>query len=66
MTCEHHFQFQGVVRSLGHRDPGSEFGARHRVYEDRYYCTRCLEVRDVNPRYEGNDSRKPIEGSVPK
>jgi len=64
MSCEHNWQYQGVVHSEGSQLPGS--GARDRVYQDRYFCTKCLEIVDKNPRVRGNTYWKPIEGSFPK
>lgn len=63
-ACEHHWQYQGVVYSHGHQLPGS--GAQARIYEDRYFCSRCLATADRNPREMGNSYVKPIEGSYPK
>ena len=62
--CEHSYQFQGVVYSSGYQLPGS--GACVRQYEDRYFCSRCLNIVDKNMRTQGNDYGKPIEGSFTK
>ena len=63
--CEHNYQYQGVVWSLAEWSmPGS--GAREVRYEDRYYCTRCLNTVDKSPRYIGNSYGKTIEGAYPK
>jgi hypothetical protein len=64
MDCEHEWRWQAIVHSLGGQLPGS--GACERVYEDRYYCARCLEIRDKNRRVSGNSYRHPLEGSIPK
>ena len=64
MTCEHNWQYQGVVFSSGRQLPGS--GAHEWVYEDRYYCTKCLEVVDKYVRRLGDTYSKTIEGSMPK
>jgi len=64
MTCEHNYQFQHVVHHSGYMLPGS--GAHERVYEDKYYCTKCLSIKHINERVVGNDYSKPIEGTMPK
>lgn len=64
MSCKHTYEFQGVVYSFGHQLPGS--GAHEVIYEDRYYCTQCLDVVDKNPRVKGNSYEKRIVGSFPK
>ena len=65
MNCEeHNYQYQGVVHSLGNMLSGS--GARERVYEDSYYCTKCLDIKYLNRRVAGNNYSKPIEGTMPK
>lgn len=62
-TCEHNFQFQGVVYKSGRQLPGSGACARH--YFDRYYCTKCLTTADRNEREHGNDYGKALDGTVP-
>jgi|GEM_PF-1890925 len=42
-TCEHRFEYRGVVYRVGHQLAGS--GARHVSYYDCYFCSRCLETR---------------------
>lgn len=64
MNCEHNWQFQSTVYSYGHQCAGSS--ARDRIYEDRYYCTKCLDVKDVRPREIGNNYSPVIVGAVPK
>ena len=64
MSCEHNWQYQGVVYSAGYQLAGS--GAHERVYQDRYYCTKCLEVKDCNLRVSGNTYERPKEGAFPK
>lgn len=65
MTCEHNYQFQGVVYSSSrYQVPGS--GAHEREYEDCYYCTKCLDMKYINKRTQGNDYSKPIEGTMLK
>lgn len=64
MMCEHNFEYQGVVYSFGSQLPGS--GAHDRVYEDRYFCTKCLAVVDKNKRISGNSYQHPIAGAFPK
>lgn len=63
-SCDHNFQFQGVIYYDGYQLPGS--GACARFYADRYYCTKCLDVVDKNKREVGNSYHKPIEGTFPK
>lgn len=62
--CEHNFMFQGIVYSHGDPMPGS--GAMYRTYEDKYYCTKCLQVLYRNDRQISNSYQKPIEMSTPK
>lgn len=63
--CEHQFQYQCVVYSASlYPLPGS--GAHARQYEDRYYCTKCLQVEDRNLRTIGNTYDKPVLGTFPK
>lgn len=65
MDCEHNYQFQGVVYGQStYPRPGS--GAHDRIYWDRYYCTKCLDVEDKNRREMGTTYDKPIPGSFPK
>lgn len=63
-TCEHNWGYQGLVWHLGRERAGSS--ARDMVYEDRYFCTKCLEIKDINRRIHGNSYEKVIEGSHPK
>ena len=62
--CDHIFTYQGVVHSHGQQLPGS--GAHERVYEDVYYCTKCLDIVYKRSRVVGNTYAKPIEGTYPK
>ena len=64
MDCEHNWQFQNVVYSYGPQCPGSS--ARDRIYEDRYFCTKCLEVKDMKPRVVGNSYGSVVQGAMPK
>lgn len=67
MDCNtegHLWAYQGLVYSQGNRVPGS--GAHYRKYADRYYCQRCLDIRDANEREQSNDYYPPIPGAVPK
>ena len=64
-VCGHGaYQYQGIVWSHGNMVPGS--GAHYMVYEDRYFCTVCLETKDTNRRIMGNSYEKTIPWSVPK
>lgn len=62
--CLHQFEYQGTVYSSGSQLPGS--GACEMVYEDRYYCTKCLEIVDKRKRVLGNTYSKAIMGTLPK
>lgn len=63
--CEHKFVFQGVVWTFANYNlPGS--GARPMVYEDAYFCERCLKMVYRNEREHGNSYSSPLAGSVPK
>lgn len=62
--CEHNYQFQGVVYSDGTQLPGT--GACERIYEDAYFCTKCLHVAHLNRRVVGNTYVKAIAGAMPK
>jgi hypothetical protein len=62
--CEHQWEYQGVVYSYGSQLPGS--GAHEMIYEDRYFCSKCLSREDTNPRVHGNSYMKPISGTFPK
>jgi hypothetical protein len=62
--CAHKWVFQGVVHSLGRQVPGS--GALQRVYEDRFYCEKCLAQIETNERILGNSYYPPEPGSLPK
>lgn len=63
--CVHTYSYAGTVYSYEeHPRPGS--GAHTRIYEDRFFCCKCLATRDINPRVEGNSYTKPIEGTIPK
>lgn len=63
--CDHKWVYQSIV--YGHSDrprPGS--GAYDRVYYDRYFCEKCLEIEDHNPRMHGNTYEHAIDGTFPK
>lgn len=62
--CTHEWRYQGLIYSSGDRKWGSD--ACEQVYEDRYYCIKCLEVKDINRRINGNTYGKPVEGAMPK
>jgi hypothetical protein len=65
MICEHNFSYAGLVYSFEKYSlPGS--GAHGVIYEDRFFCQKCLELRDINPRVVGDSYSKRIEGSIPK
>lgn len=61
---EHQYAFAGVVWHLGLRRPGSS--AHDLVYEDKFFCQRCLDVQYRNERIHGNSYNERIPGSVPK
>ena len=62
--CEHKFIHIGVVYSNGHQIPGS--GACWRIYEDKFFCERCLETIYRNTRTHGDSYTKPLKGAIPK
>ena len=63
--CDHEYHFQNVVYHYSeYPRPGS--GAYDRIYEDAYFCSRCLDVVYKNSRVLGNSYSKAIEGTVPK
>lgn len=63
--CDHKFVFKGLVYSVSsHPMPGS--GAHERVYEDAYFCEKCLLSIHNNVRYIGNSYGHPLAGSIPK
>ena len=63
--CTHNFQYQGkVYEDVASNMPGSY--ARHRYYEDRYFCTKCLQVADLNRTQEGNSYGEPKYGASRK
>jgi hypothetical protein len=53
-----------LVYSFGSQRPGS--GARDMVYEDWFYCERCLTNNYINRRVIGNSYAKPVDGALPK
>ena len=62
---EHEWEFQGVVYSeCEYTLPGS--GARSRIYEDAYFCVKCLKVVYKNSRRHGNTYEKPLPNTFPK
>ena len=63
--CDHKFVYRGLVYShSAYPLPGT--GAHARIYEDAYFCEKCLEERWRNAREIGNSYQKPIAGSIPK
>lgn len=62
--CDHNYKFQGLAWSYGDQLPGSSAVAI--LYEDVYYCTRCLKKQYVNTRILGNSYSRRIDGSFPK
>lgn len=63
--CAHEYQYCGVVYSQGDRCPGS--GAHYRVYEDKFFCSRCLDTQYRNRRTNGHSTYdKVLVGSMPK
>ena len=62
--CEHHYTFIGVVYSAGAQRPGS--GAHDLVYEDKFFCEKCLTTRFMNSRSIGNTYSAPVTGTFPK
>lgn len=64
MESGHLYALAGLVWSEGGSRSGTS--ARDIVYEDKFYCQRCLDVQYRNPRTVGNTYTGRIEGSVPK
>lgn len=64
MTCEHQWEFLGVVYSDDGFMAGSS--AMERKYEDCFYCKKCLQREYKNPRVIGNNFVKPLAGCLPK
>lgn len=64
MDCEHVWRFQHIVYWDGYLMSGSS--AHYREYADRFYCERCLAVRDERVREHGSSYDKPIAGAVPR
>lgn len=63
--CEHDFVFKGIVFSYANDLlPGS--GARARIYEDSYYCRKCLEHIYRNDMEIGTSYHKVEFGAIPK
>lgn len=63
--CEHNYEYRGMVFSHSSRPiPGS--GALARYYEDRYFCTKCLKIEDVNRSIDGNSYYDVKYGATPK
>jgi hypothetical protein len=62
--CEHRYVFQGTVYSTGDYTPGS--GARHMIYEDLYFCEKCLTRKYTHSRIMGNNYFPPAKGTTPK
>lgn len=63
--CEHDWRFAGIVYSYK-ADPRPGSSAVDRIYEDHYYCAKCLQYRYKNAREHGHSYTNPIEGSKPK
>lgn len=63
--CDHDYRFQNVVYHYSEYSlPGSS--AHARIYEDVYYCVKCLDTKYRSPRTIGNSYQKAIEGTFPK
>lgn len=60
----HLYAFAGLVWVEGSARMGSS--ARDVVYEDKFFCQRCLDVQYRNARTFGNTYNERILGSVPK
>ena len=56
--CQHDWRFQFVVYT--------HIKDLKRTYEDRYYCTKCLELQDRNKRNYGTIDSDPLPGTMPK
>jgi hypothetical protein len=64
-NCEHDWRFSGIVYPYK-ADPRPGSSAVDRIYEDHYYCAKCLQYRYTNAREHGHSYTNPIEGSKPK
>lgn len=64
MDCDHLWAFQSLVYWDGAQRSGSS--ACYRLYADRYFCQKCLEVKDLRKREIGTNFDKPLVGAVPK
>lgn len=63
--CAHKYVLAGVVYSTPpYTRPGS--GAYDRIYEDHYFCERCLDQQYLNKRTHGNTYEHPLPGTLPK
>jgi hypothetical protein len=65
MKCKHFYIYQGTV--YWHKDyplPGS--GAHARIYGDKYYCQKCLDIKVIHEREIGDSYRPALPGTLPK
>lgn len=63
--CVHKYVFKGTVYSCSeYMLPGS--GAYARIYEDAFYCEKCLDQQYRNSRTVGNTYQQPVAGTMPK
>jgi len=65
--CRHHWVFMGVF--YRHGKPASGFprsrGVYELIYEDVFYCDRCLAKERRSPRVIGDTMRDPMPGTLP-
>lgn len=64
INCDHQWVHQGLVWWYGDQRPGSS--AYNIMYADRYFCSKCLKVKDINERSFGDSYQKLIPGAVPR
>lgn len=63
-VCDHKFLFAHTVFSNGSQRAGS--GAKDILYEDKFFCEKCLKTEYRNKRNFGNSYSKPLDGAFPK
>ncbi len=63
VECQHSYKYMGLVyfcaaQPEGHRWP--------RLYQDKFFCSKCLAMEYRNTRQHGSTELPPIDGSLPK
>lgn len=62
-TCDHRFEYRGLVYQVGARLAGSSAHAIH--YFDAYYCTRCLAQQFKRNELEHDSYQQIRHGATP-